>query len=180
MSNDDRFAIVRVPERGVARDSILSGAVMVGNLNAVMEQLPSTRARTKALMDMYRVADDAVAAEERRDAALEQEREAKARRDAVEVTRLRGVVERLSNCIDSILQRVDAEEQRRIRTILDSLPDPDKPDQDHPRHQPGGELHSIGPAEPRDPSYFDPDDSASWSEIPEPQDPTGVSLEMRR
>jgi hypothetical protein len=151
--SDEQFAVVRVPPPGVARDSILAGAVMVGNLNAVMEQLPDTKARTAALLNMYRIADSAVEAEARRDVARA---DAKRARDELRDTQVR----RITDAITRLSARVDALEQRqtrRLKEYIDSLPDPDNPDSDPATHHPTGGLHSLGPAEQRDPSGFDPD-----------------------
>jgi hypothetical protein len=179
--SNDQFAVVRVPSPGPGRDSILRGAVMVGNLDAVMEQLPDTRARTDAMLRMYRIADDAVEAEARRDVAP-----ADARRARDEARDIR--IQQISDTLTRLTSRVDAMEKvhvRRIKDYLDSLPDPDKPDapdQDHPTHSPSGELHSVGPVQPR---YLAPEtevDAADGRDgngvLIEPHDPTGASLQL--
>jgi hypothetical protein len=124
---------------------------MVGNLNALMEQLPSTRARTDALLNMYRIADDAVEAEQRRDTALEQEREARTRRDAAERKAIADALTELRTQIDALKEEADYQKRldkaERIREALDDL---------H-QHQPGGELHDLGPTELRGPSSFELD-----------------------
>jgi hypothetical protein len=149
MSNDDRFAIVRVPERGVARDSILAGAVMVGNLNAVMEQLPSTQARTDALLSMYRIADDAVEAEARRDSARADARRARAEAQEQQMRRVVDALDSLTRRIDAIedqqARQVAVDKAQRIRDALRDLPG--HQDDDEPTHHPGGELHELGPSE---------------------------------
>jgi hypothetical protein len=176
MAKDDQFAVVRVPPPGVARDSVIRDAVMVGNLNAVMEQLPDTTARTRAMMNMYRIADSAVEAEARRDVARADARRA---RDELHATR----IEQIADAITHLSARMDALEtrqNRRLKEYIDSLPDPDSPDSDPATHHPSGELHSLGPAENRDPTGFDPNDSADCDDqIPAPKDPTGVSLQRR-
>jgi hypothetical protein len=166
MSNDEQFAVVRVPPPGSRRDSILNDAVMVGNLNAVMEQLPSTQARTKALTNMYRIADDAVDAEARRDVARADARRA---RDELRETQMRRVVAEL----DSLTRRIDALEDQqawqvaadKAQRIRDALADLNALDgDDEPTHHPSGELHSVDPVEDPTPGeatppghHFDPD-----------------------
>jgi hypothetical protein len=153
---------------------------MVGNLDAVTEQLPDTKARTAAMMNMYRIADSAVEAEQRRDAARADARRARDEARDIQMQRMAEAITRLSARVDAM----ETSQRRRIRDYLDSLPDPDKPDapdQDHPTHSPSGELHSVGPVQPRDPGGFDPDDSADNRDgngfLPDPKDPTGVTLQ---
>jgi hypothetical protein len=150
--SDEQFAVVRVPEPGVARDSILAGAIMVGNLGAVMEQLPDTKARTAALVNMYRIADSAVEAEARRDVARADARRAKEELLNTQMRRVADALTRLSARVDALEQR----QNKRLKDYIDSLPDPDNPDSDPATHHPTGGLHSLGPAEERHPAEFDP------------------------
>jgi hypothetical protein len=146
---DDRFAIIRVPPPGSQRDAILSGAIMVGSLDAVLEPLPSTRARADAISSMYRVADSAVEAEQRRDAARDQQREAEAKRDAALAQRVTDALTRLSARLDALEEhhaRQRAEDKaRRIRDALSDLPGGLAPSDDEPTQHPSGELHSLAP-----------------------------------
>jgi hypothetical protein len=156
---------------------------MVGRGFAALANLPDTPAQREACARMFRVEARAVEAQERcdnaiaaRDAALDEQRLA----EEVVNTARASLISQLCARTDDLGRRLDALERKRARNYLDALPDPDNPDQDHPTHSPGGELHSVGPAEPRDPSYFDPDDSAdAHDQIPEPKDPNGISLQMK-
>jgi hypothetical protein len=142
---------------------------MVGNLNAVMEQLPSTQARTKAMLNMYRIADSAVEAEARRDVARADARRAKDELHATQIQRISESIARLSTRMDALEER----QNRRLKEYIDSLPDPDAPDPNEATGRPTGDLHSVGPAEHHAPGEFDPGDSADEDDqIPSPSDPT--------
>jgi hypothetical protein len=176
-NSDEQFAVVRVPQPGARRDSILADAVIVGNLAAVMERLPSTRARTDALLRMYRIADDAVDAEARRDAALADAARADARRDASERQSLKDEITRLKAQVDALQEELELRKRmdkaQRIRDALEDLrahePGPGGTatagdGDDKPTHHPTGDLHELGPAEstrhtaPVHPGHrFDPD-----------------------
>jgi hypothetical protein len=158
---DDQFAIVRVPPPGLTRNSILHDAIMVGNLNAVLEQLPSTRARADAIQSMYRVADSAVEAEQRRDAARDQQREAEAKRDTALVQRLSDAIGNLSARIDAMeeyqARQVAADKARRIRDALSDLPGhvPDGDGHEETIHATEGGLSPLLPPAP----HFDRKDN---------------------
>jgi len=173
-SSDDYFALVRMPQPGPRRDAILRDAAMVGNLDAVMEQLPDTKARTKALTDMFRIADDAVAAEHRRDVARADARRARDEARDIQVLQLSGAIDALTRRMDAMEEEharlVAADKAQRIREALADLN----------THHPTGELHSLGPTESRLPAGETEIDTADArdgnGDLPEPKDPTGVSI----
>jgi hypothetical protein len=79
------------------------------------------------------------------------------------------LLQQLHERADALGRRMDRFERKRVRNYLDSLPDPDNAN-------PGGELSPIGPTgelEPRQPVGVGADD-----QIPEPKDPSGVSLQL--
>jgi hypothetical protein len=129
---------------------------MVGNLNAVLEQLPSTAARSEALTAMYRVADDAVEAERRRDTARADARRARDEAREIQIRQIADALTRLTARIDAMEERqaqlVAADKAQRIRDALADLRGgtAQDGDDDHPTHHPGGELHELDP--PQDPA----------------------------
>jgi hypothetical protein len=151
---------------------------------AALESLPDTPAYRDACTRAVRVEARAVeaqercdAAERRRDQALEEQRLA----EEVVNTARASLVSQLCERADALGRRLDKFERARARAHLDALPDPDYPNRDPATPNPGGELHSVGPAEQRDPGYFDPDDSADANDqIPPPKDPTGTSLALHK
>jgi hypothetical protein len=175
-TREKQFAIIEVYDRPPA------GAIAVGSMSAVTESIIGSKSYNEAAARAVRIQAQAVDAQERcddaerrRDQALEEQRQAQAVVDAARASLINQLCERA----DALGRRMDKFERKRVRNYLDALPDPDAPDQDHPTHSPSGELHSIGPAERRDPGYFDPDDSAdAHDQIPEPKDPSGTTLEL--
>jgi hypothetical protein len=129
---------------------------MIGHGAAALESLPDTPAQREAADRMFRVEARAVEADERCDAALEEQRLAEA---VVNQARM-SLVRQLHERCDTLNGRLDKFERARARAHLDALPDPDYPNSDPATPNPDGELHSIGPTEHYDPGYFDPDDSA--------------------
>jgi hypothetical protein len=103
--------------------------------------------------------DDAIAA---RDAALEEQKLAEAVVDQARTSLISQLCERA----DDLGRRLDAFERQRARSHLDSLPDPDNPNQ-------GGELSAVGPVRLSGPAGVDDD------QIPDPEDPTGTSLQIK-
>jgi hypothetical protein len=102
--------------------------IMTGSMSAIMERLPSTKARDAALADMLRIAVDSVEAEQKRDEAV---------RSTVQM--LSDVTAHLSARMDAYIarrekqrredeQEAGAEEQRQIEAMLDGLPDFDNPE----------------------------------------------------
>jgi hypothetical protein len=147
---------------------------MVARGASALATLPDTPAQREACDRMFRVAAHAVEAEQRRDdaiaardAALQEQQIAE---DLVDRAR-KSLADTLHERLDSLGQRMDAFERRRVRAHLDSLPDPDNAN-------PGGELSPIGPTGPLEaeerPTAGDSTDA--HGEIPDPDDPTGVSL----
>ena len=169
---DERFAIIPVYDRAPV------GAIAVGSMSAVMEHVVDSSVRN----DARRLLKDAASAL----GVLEQVQE---REDAFRERQVRAFcdsVAKLSRRLDAMeaarkeqARKDDRAQRRAMRDYLDSLPDPENPDQDHPTHGPGGELSPVGPVQLRDPGGFDPDDHADASDqIPEPKDPTGTTLEL--
>jgi hypothetical protein len=111
-----------------------------------------------------------------RDQALEQQHLAEAMVDTARASLISQLCERA----DALGQRIDAFERRRMRDYLDSLPNPDNPDDDPATHHPTGALHSLGPVEERYPAPETEIDTVdARDQIPPPKDPTGVSLQRR-
>jgi hypothetical protein len=134
-----------------------------GSMSAVMERLPDTHARNDAIESMYRVAADAVEAEERQQ---------EARASAVQM--ISDAVAHLTNRMDAYISRREAqrqadaeeaarEEQEQIQNYLDQLPDPDGPD----THIPTGDLHDL-------PAPEDPEGSALHA-TPREEDDQGLT-----
>jgi hypothetical protein len=151
---------------------------MIGRGFAALASLPDTPAQREAADRMYRIQAHAVdaqercdAAEARRDAALEEQKQAQAVVDAARASLLAQLVERA----DALGRRMDAFERKRNRDFLDSLPDPDNAN-------PGGELSPIGPTGPLEARPTAGDDSADARDgngiLPDPDDPTGTSLQL--
>jgi hypothetical protein len=143
------------------------GGEMVGRGQAALSNLPDTPAQREACVNMVRVQAQAVEAQERcdaavaaRDAALEEKRQAEA---VVDVARS-SLISQLCERCDDLGRRLDKFERARAREYLDSLPDPEHPDQ-------GGELRGHGPVS--DPAGIEDD------EIPAPKDPTGMVLQSK-
>jgi hypothetical protein len=101
--------------------------IMRGSMSAVMERLPDTHARTNAIESMYRVAADAVEAEERQQEAM-----------ASAAQMIADTCAHLTSRLDAYIQRREAQrkadeeeearlEQEQIQHYLDTLPDPDNP-----------------------------------------------------
>jgi hypothetical protein len=163
MTDPDRFAIVPVGRSAKAP----ADAIMSGNLDAVMELLPDTKARADALTDAARAVVDAVEAEQQKAEAVA------------------SVARMITDTVAHIATRLDAyqgrraaadaaQEARRIRDALASLPDPDAPDE--PRQQPASqdETHAYSgdyPDLPPEPDPDDPDIAGDQSEFPDPQLP---------
>jgi hypothetical protein len=133
--------------------------IMKGNMNAIMEHIPDSVARNRALDDMVRIACDAVEAEERA---------AEARAAAVKhlcdgISRFATRLDQFEKARSLAAKRAEAARkeaaQRQVKRYMDELPDPDAP-----------EPYSIDPAE-RAASIRD------GTELPPPKDPTGASLE---
>jgi hypothetical protein len=116
--------------------------VMVGHGAAALAPLPDTPAQREACANMVRVEARAVeaqerrdAAEHRRDAALQQQEVAQSMVDQARASLISQLCERA----DDLGRRLDKFERARAREYLDSLPDPEDPNQ-------GGELSLVGPA----------------------------------
>jgi hypothetical protein len=120
--------------------------VMRGSFDAILERLPDTHARNSAIESMFRVAADAVEAEQRQAAAL-----------ASAAQMISDTVAHLSNRMDAYIARredqrrrdaeeAEREEQEEIQRTLDALPDPDDPDAPD-MHAPTGDLHELPPSE---------------------------------
>jgi hypothetical protein len=151
---------------------------MIGRGAAALATLPDTPTQREACERMFRVEAHAVEAEQRRDdaiaarhAALEEQRQAQAVVDQARTSLINQLCERA----DDLGRRMDAFEQKRARQLLDSLPDPDDPEAS--THV-TGELRPIGPAERRNPGNFEVDAADAHDQIPDPKDPTGVSLKF--
>jgi hypothetical protein len=155
------------------------GAMIARGISA-LAALPDTQAQREAADRMFRVEARAVDAQERcddaerrRDQALEEQRQAQAVVDAARASLISQLCERA----DDLGRRLDAFERKRVRNFLDSLPDPDSPNQ-------GGELSPIGPVTPpdqdtpRQPAGVGADDTNAADQIPEPKDPSGTALEL--
>jgi hypothetical protein len=143
-----------------------SNGKMIGHGFAALESLPDTPAYRQACERAVRIEAQAVEAQERcdaavwaRDEALEQQREAQAVADATRAS----LITQLCQRTDDLGRRLDKFECARARKYLDSLPDPDDPNQ-------GGELSPVGPTHFADPAGID-------DQIAAPKDPTGVSLQ---
>ena len=126
---------------------------MIGHGQSALESLPDTPAYREACVRAVSVEARALeaqercdAAEQRRDTALEQKRIAEAVVDATRVSLLSKLCERC----DALGRRMDKFERRAAREYLDSLPDPDDPNQ-------GGELSPVGPARFSDPGGIEAD-----------------------
>jgi hypothetical protein len=118
-----------------------SNGQMIGHGFAALESLPDTPAYREACHRAVRVEARAVEAQERcdaaeqaRDQALEQQQLAEAAVDAARASLVKQLCERC----DDLGQRLDAFARKQARAHLDSLPDPDEPNQ-------GGELSPVSP-----------------------------------
>jgi hypothetical protein len=118
-----------------------------GSISALMERLPDTHARNDALESMYRVAADAVEAEQRQEEAYA---------SAVQI--ISETVAHLTNRMDAYITRreeqrkadeeqAEREEQEQIQSMLDALPDPDDPNVDAMHQSNTGDLTPLGPSE---------------------------------
>jgi hypothetical protein len=158
------FAIIPVYDKPPA------GAIAHGSMSAVMEHVVDSQTRN----DSQQLLKDAAAAlgvlehVQDREAAL-QERQIRAFCDSV------GKLSRRLDALEAKRKeqaRRDAEaEAKAIADYLDSLPDPDDPNQ-------GGDLSPVGATTPRDPAAVGADTSDGDEEIPEPKDPIGTSLQL--
>jgi hypothetical protein len=117
---------------------------------------------------MVRVQAQAVDAEARRDSALAARdlalQEQEQAQEVVAQARA-SLINQLCERADNLGHRLDKFERVRARNYMDTLPDPDNVN-------PGGELSPIGPATFHDPA------TAEVDQIPDPDDPTGTSLQM--
>jgi hypothetical protein len=114
-----------------------TGAIIAhGALSSAMECLPDTHARTDAIEAMFRVAADAVAAEERANEA----RACAIKHFCDGITRLSARIDQFEKQRALSAKRAEAQRkeaaQRQVQRYLDELPDPDEP-----------ELYSIDPKE---------------------------------
>jgi hypothetical protein len=144
-----------------------SNGTMIGHGRGALANLPDTPAQREACANLVRIQARAVeaqercdAAEARRDLALEEQKLAEAVVDEARASLISQLCERA----EDLGRRLDAFERARARSHLDSLPDPDDPNQ-------GGELSPVGPTTFADPAGLD-------DQIPAPKDPTGTSLQM--
>jgi len=142
-----------------------SNGTIIGHGASALANLPDTPAQREACERMVRVELRALEAEQRRDdaitardTALDQQQQAQAVVDQARASLISQLCERA----DDLGRRLDKFERARARSHLDSLPDPDDPNQ-------GGELSPVGPI--ADPAGLD-------DQIPEPKDPTGTSLHI--
>jgi hypothetical protein len=152
----EQFAIMPVYDRPPA------GSIFHGSMSAVMEHVVDSQTRN----DSQQLLRDAAS-------ALGVLEEVEAKEDALRERQVRAFcdsVATLSRRLDALearrraQARRDAEaEAKAIADYIDSLPDPDDPNQ-------GGELSPVGPSKYRDPA------AAEADELPDPDDPTGVSL----
>jgi hypothetical protein len=140
---------------------------MIGRGAAALATLPGTPAQREAAERMFRVEARAAeaqercdAAEARRDAALQEQEQAQVVVDQARASLINQLCERA----DDLGRRLDKFERRRAREYLDSLPDPEDPNQ-------GGELSLVGPVS--DPAGIEDD------QIPAPKDPTGMVLQKK-
>jgi hypothetical protein len=143
-------------------------AIMSGSLDAVLERITDSRARS-----------DAIALISRADAALASLGETAALHEQL----LREGITALTARMDAIAARLDAAqrtltadakadaeaEQARIQHMLDELPDPDDPDGLPATSAPTGDLHVIAASEPG---------NGDEGDLPDPDNPTldGVPL----
>ena len=103
--------------------------IMNGPMSAIMERLPSNKARNDALDEMLQTAVQAVEAEQRRDEAIHSTAQMiaggvahlSARMDAFEARR---EAQRKADA-----EEAEREEQQQIQETLDALPSPDDPSQ---------------------------------------------------
>jgi hypothetical protein len=136
-------------------------AIIHGSLSVVMEQLPDTQARQAAIEHMYRVAADAVEAEERRQAAHDATMRMVA--DAVThfVNRMDRIIRRYEDEARHDAEREEQarqdEQAERITAALDAL-----------RHHNTGDLSPLPPVD--QPQYEDPDDPDNEEPEDEPED----------
>jgi hypothetical protein len=151
---------------------------LIGRGFAALASLPDTPAQREAVDRMFRIEARAVDAQERcddaerrRDRALEEQRQAQAVVDAARTSLINQLCERA----DDLGRRIDAFERKRVRQLLDSLPDPDDPEAS--THV-TGELRPIGRTERRNPGNFEVDTADAHDQIPDPKDPTGASLQL--
>jgi len=131
------------------------GGEMIGRGAATLAHLPDTTAQREAADRMFRIAAQAVEAEQRRADAI-------AARDAARADAARArdeahdfQVRQLVGSIDSLSRRMDAMEEKqrnaeameKAQRIRDALDDLNHRQDDGPTHIPGGELHEVGPTE---------------------------------
>jgi hypothetical protein len=120
-----------------------SNGKMIGHGFAALESLPGTPAYRAACDRAVRVEAQAVDAEARRDSAVEQQKLAEAMVDTARVSMVKQLCEGADNLgrrLDAFEQRLDAQERRRARAHLDTMPDPDNPDPDEATGRPAGSF----------------------------------------
>jgi hypothetical protein len=136
--------------------------IMQGALSTMLECLPDTQARSDAVEAMYRIACDAVEAEER---------VAEARACAIKhfcdgISRLAERLDQFEKARSQSMKRAQAEQQKRDRARVQKYVDTEWDDPDEP-----DALYSIDPTE-RQAEMGDQDPEG----IPPPADPAGAVL----
>jgi hypothetical protein len=101
--------------------------IMTGSMSAIMERLPSTKARDAALADMLRIAVDSVEAEQKRDEAVRSTVQMLADGAAHLASRLDAYITRRAAQRKADEEQAERQEQAEIEAMLDGLPDFDNP-----------------------------------------------------
>jgi hypothetical protein len=149
-----KFAIVPIYSDSTGAEVKFPGAIMTGDMTAVMARIKDSRQMREDL----RVSNEASKVRKDLEAIRQRERTIAARADAI--VESEDLIRQLCDAVNTLIARVDAfeeqalakaeaEEQAAASAAEFALP-PGVADEDEPPFHPAGDLHALAPSRPKD------------------------------